>query len=171
MTMTTTRTRIPTTDLTGRALDYAVALAENLEFHTVWQPQWDDWGRTDWFYDPHEGRVTLQEFDGSCSLAGAWRTRSHWSPSTDPEYGQPIIEREGISTRAIRRPGHPSDGQWLAMPNRGDTGQNVQWVEFLFGDQEQRRLWRGPTMLVAGMRCHVASKLGNHVDVPKELLS
>ena len=30
---------------------------------------------------------------------------------------------------------------------------------------------RGPTKLIAAMRCYVASKLGDEVDVPEELLS
>lgn len=29
---------------------------------------------------------------------------------------------------------------------------------------------RGPTVLIAAMRCYVASKLGNEVDIPEELL-
>ena len=28
----------------------------------------------------------------------------------------------------------------------------------------------GPTMLIAAMRCYVASKLGEEIDVPEELL-
>jgi hypothetical protein len=61
--------------------------------------------------------------------------------------GGPIIERERISV------GTYDDG-WCADITAGDTG-------FIRGF--------GPTPLIAGMRCYVASKLGSKVELPEGL--
>jgi hypothetical protein len=74
--------------------------------------------------------------------------------SNDWAQGGPIIEREGLSIRYA-----PKDarGAWYAVqgPNR-----------FLSPDHEGL----GPTPLIAAMRCYVASKLGDEVNIPEELL-
>lgn len=66
------------------------------------------------------------------------------SPSTDWSQGGTIIERERIELK--------DDGgtDWLASHNN-------ESVEF------------GPTPLIAAMRCLVASKLGDEVEIPEEL--
>lgn len=69
--------------------------------------------------------------------------------STDWEQGGPIIEREGISTWVF------DDVTWRAQ---GRIGSGVDQV------------FEGPTLLVAAMRCYVASKLGDEVDIPQEVL-
>ena len=73
--------------------------------------------------------------------------------STDWAHGGPIIEREKISLEFL--------------PGAGDTGADV-WVatriERPAVSEEQ-----GPTPLIAAMRCYVASKLGEIVEVPREL--
>jgi hypothetical protein len=66
-----------------------------------------------------------------------------FKPSTDWEQGGPIIERERI--RLDPR------GVWVA----GHDSSNDEYL--------------GPTPLVAAMRCYVASKLGNEVDLPVEI--
>jgi len=69
--------------------------------------------------------------------------------STDWRHGGPIIEREGIGVYQYR-------GAWSAhcpLPNGG-----------LHACMENQ-----PTPLIAAMRCYVASKLGEEVDIPKEL--
>jgi hypothetical protein len=96
---------------------------------------------------------------------GRWH---YFAPSTDWSQGGPIIEREGISLRPIRRPGHELDGQCLAHIDHGNTGTMVQWVK---RESFSRHYWRGPTALIAAMRCYVASKLGDEIDVPEELLT
>jgi hypothetical protein len=65
--------------------------------------------------------------------------------STDWSRGGPIIERERI--RLDPR------GLWCAAH---DTHE---WTEST-----------GPTPLIAAMRCYVASKLGDDVEVPEELM-
>ena len=61
------------------------------------------------------------------------------------EHGGPIIEREKIQ---LKENGY---GHWFAKKFIKDG-----WV-------------RGPTPLIAAMRCYVASTLGDDVDAPKEL--
>jgi len=93
------------------------------------------------------------------------------SPSTVWFQGGPIIKREGISLRSIRKPGHSLDGQWLAKRADTNTGTIVQWVESPFGNKSERGFWRGPSPLIAAMRCHVATKLGDEIEIPNELLN
>ena len=76
----------------------------------------------------------------------------HWAPSTDWSQGGPIIGRERISVI-------PFDERWEA---RCACTVNRSVAKFI-----ERR---GPTPLIAAMRCYVASKLGDEVDVPEELM-
>lgn len=71
-----------------------------------------------------------------------------YSPSTDWSQGGPIIEREGISL------------EWSGW------GGDEQWIAYLKHDDE----FKGPTPLIAAMRCYVSSKLGDEVDIPDELM-
>lgn len=71
--------------------------------------------------------------------------------STDCAQGGPIIDREWISTTV----GHAS--VWIA------------YIERNYAD-EQRYMQGGPTRLIAAMRCFVASKFGNEVEIPEALL-
>jgi hypothetical protein len=98
-----------TNELTGAALDWAVAKCEDVYC-----------------------------FDGS------------YTPSTDWAQGGPIIEREGMQLRK-RNDFHFPAPFWQAG----------QWSDIT--------LMPGPTPLIAAMRCYVASKLGDDVDVPEEL--
>lgn len=76
--------------------------------------------------------------------------RDAFSYSTNWLKGGPIIEREWICVD------HLMNGQWLACKrtNEGDA--------MLFQST-------GSTYLTAGMRCYVASKMGDEVNVPEEL--
>ena len=76
-----------------------------------------------------------------------WWTDAHYTPSTNWAQGGPIIEREKISTTCY--------GQWLAALPVDTTGE--------------ARGYYGPTPLIAAMRCYVASKLGDDIEIPKEL--
>jgi hypothetical protein len=71
-----------------------------------------------------------------------------YTPSTDWAQGGPIIEREFICVSA---PMHPSTAPWFAISD--STGCKSS----------------GPTPLIAAMRCYVASKLGDEVEIPEEL--
>ncbi len=76
------------------------------------------------------------------------------SASTIWEQGGPIIERECIALNGGQEPCasmqiEVADGDFIVD----------KWIE-----------GRGPTPLIAAMRCYVASKLGDEVDVPEELV-
>ena len=71
---------------------------------------------------------------------------SHLHPSTDWAQGGPLIDRENITW----------DGQAATLCRHVD-GKYPKWSEY------------GPTPLIAAMRCFVASKLGDDVEIPKEL--
>ena len=77
-----------------------------------------------------------------------WWTDDHYTPSTDWAQGGPIIEREEISVNW-------ASGQWQAH-TANDQDEYAQ-IEY------------GPTPLIAAMRCYVAGKLGETVNVPEEL--
>jgi hypothetical protein len=70
--------------------------------------------------------------------------------STDWAQGGPIIEREGID---------------ICTSTRGG------WIATLITDWEEDVVVRGEgdTCLIAAMRCYVASKLGDEVEIPEEL--
>jgi hypothetical protein len=71
-----------------------------------------------------------------------------YKPSTDWALGGAIIEREGITVA-------PDDVEpWCAYIDRG-TAEDV--------------IYGGTTPLIAAMRCYVASKLGDEVELPEEL--
>lgn len=74
--------------------------------------------------------------------------------STDWAQAGPIIEREGIAIDCVRTSGKVDS--WVAAMTYPDK-------EF---DGVARAEEQGPTPLVAAMRCYVASKLGDEVDVP-----
>ena len=76
-------------------------------------------------------------------------TRKHLCEaySTNWSQGGPIIERELIGVA-------PSGNHWIAA----DSESMLQIFPF-----------EGTTPLVAAMRCYVASKLGEDVDIPEEL--
>jgi hypothetical protein len=76
-------------------------------------------------------------------------TRAIPKPSTDHAQGGPIIERERMTVGIV-------------------DGDDIGWTAWMRYDNQ--KLWAsGPTLLTAAMRCYVASKLGDEVDIPDEL--
>ena len=110
--------KIKTSELTGAALDWAVAKCEGISTAEF---------------------ITLHSLPASDA---AWK----YQYSTDWAQGGPIIEREKIATQFW-----VSEGEWEALIKGGFFACT------------------GPTPLIAAMRCYVASKLGDEVDVPEEL--
>jgi hypothetical protein len=84
--------------------------------------------------------------------------------STDWAQGGPIIEREDISFRKYHNPKSDAHGKYYAMICR-ESGTTVHWKGW--GAMPQN----GPTPLIAAMRCYVASKLGDEVDVPSTFIN
>lgn len=79
--------------------------------------------------------------------------------STDPAHGHPIIEREGIGFFCNRT---------AEVGARFNPDAGADWRAFAYNKHGTH--YFGPTSLIAAMRCYVASKLGDEVDVPEELL-
>jgi hypothetical protein len=125
--------RIKTNELSGAALDWAVAKCE--------------------------GR---QEPEVVNNFAVAWYTWPNTHYSTYWAQGGPIIEREDISFRKYHRPDSEAHGKYYARVCR-ESGTLVGWHKTT-GFQQT-----GPTPLIAAMRCYVASKLGDDIDIPEEL--
>lgn len=81
--------------------------------------------------------------------AEAGRTPWTWTPTTSWHQGGPIIEREKVGI----------------VPSDDDA--NV-WIGSML-EPEWKFNRTGPTPLIAAMRCYVASKLGDEVDIPEGL--
>ena len=103
------------------------------------------------------------------AFGGVWRV---WWLSQGGEYermpdycgdwaqGGPIIEREGIDLYCNVPTNMAHDdpawrGSWRAKYHRCGFGTEMSY---------------GPTPLIAAMRCYVTSKLGDTVEVPKEII-
>jgi hypothetical protein len=121
--------KVKTSNLTGSALNWAVAKAEGLRVN-------DDGSMKYWKYFPGYGD---DDFDIPAY-------------TTDWSQGGPLIEREHISTT------QDHSGLWLA------------YIGWNYADSKDH-MQADRSLLVAAMRCFVVSKLGDEVDVPKELLS
>ena len=81
-----------------------------------------------------------------------------YCPSTNWAQGGPIIERESIDTFTEKK-SYPDS--WLASVARYQNAKKlVGWRIHQYG----------PTPLIAAMRCYVASKLGDTVQIPRELV-
>lgn len=149
--------KIKTSELSDAALNWAVSVAGEYEANGH-RPRLGWSTRTD---VPRYWCVRHQVKDVG------WFADYEFCPTRDWSQGGPIIDREGISLRPIRKPGHKLDGQCLAAIDHGNTGTLVQWVK---RETFSRHYWKGPTPLIAAMRCYVASRLGDEVEVPEELL-
>lgn len=79
-----------------------------------------------------------------------------YSPSTDWSQGGPIIEREQLFVC----PYDPSGMGWRCT---------TKAANYALPSEKQYRAQFGTTPLIAAMRCYVASKLGDEVEVPEEL--
>jgi hypothetical protein len=135
--------KIKTHELIGNPLNWAVAKCEGLRAYKdamLDERVKEGWWISDLSEDPNN-----------------WIPISEYSPSTKWSQGGPIIEREKIDLLTEKR----MPDSWLASVARYQNGKR------LIG-------WRlhqyGPTPLVAAMRCYVALKLGDEVEVPDGLI-
>ena len=126
-----------TSELTGAALDWAVAKCEGYEC------QFDDEVSGPWLIS-QEGYLNDEK------PLSSMRCSTNWAQ------GGPIIEREEICLK--RQLPCYVGYEWNAwiwtkhLPKGGSSAGGS-----------------GPTPLIAAMRCYVASKLGDEVEVPEEL--
>ena len=116
-----------TAELTGAALDWAVAKCEGIELIG--------------------GRYNRLLVDGHMSRGQ--EMMAPYKPTTNWAQGGPIIEREMAKIERF------SDALWEAT---------------IFTRTAQDFVQDGPTPLIAAMRCYVASKLGDNVEIPEELM-
>jgi len=93
--------------------------------------------------------VYFDEDTGEPLCHDDWPDNQEFKPSTDWAQGGTIIEREGISVDRI-------GGAWTADIT-DSVGGYIEHTE------------SGPTPLIAAMRCYVASKLGDTIEIPEEL--
>lgn len=143
--------KIKTRELIGPALDWAVARCEGLPLrldpmsYRSEAPEAAQSGWWVWFAQP-ESMIVGYKPSRQADHRG-------YSPSTSWAQGGPIIERESITLRVNACVA----GHWAAFIDFGSSNCNV------------RARQSGPTPLIAAMRCYVASKLGDEVDVPEEM--
>ena len=135
--------KIKTSQLIGPALDWVVAKC-NGDFAL--------------YHNIEEGQRFLNLWTGSAFL----KYSTLWS------CGGPIIEREKIdlefmdnfeawSSSIVREDGQDRESYPDDQDRESYTVEQESFVGY------------GPTPLIAAMRCFVASKLGDEVDVPEEL--
>jgi hypothetical protein len=117
--------KVKTNELTGAALDWAVAKCECEGF------------------DPDHNPTDLK-FSTDWALAG------------------PIIEREKIgvwwATHYVDDDGVEYGNHWYAEPACTDDNADKPY-----------RVAVGPTLLITAMRCYVVNKLGDEIEIPKEV--
>ena len=134
-----------TSELTGHALNWAVAQAEG---DRVFRPRLgrpSDWDKEAYLKDGSDDRWVVRVENPTLARFVDWT----YNPSGSWWQGGPIIEREWIEICRL------NNGEW-----RG------QWYE-----QATEKIHReyGDTPLIAAMRCYVARQLGDEVEIPKEL--
>lgn len=110
----------------------------------------------DWAVAKCEGRKIEfnYQYTEETRFDGWWQLGpNHWQPlnsySTNWAQGGPIIERERIGVKY--------------------TGNALEFVAWRNGLRSIKYDKYGPTPLIAAMRCYVASKLGDAIQIPKEL--
>ena len=164
--------RVKTNELIGAALDWAVAKCEGLEVVVVtvedqvmahervtrehysdeeWVEHLIGWNKHVLpTLRPRLAALDSEGFPNGFPFMSDGRGMPI-SYSSEWNQGGPIIENERIS---VERKPH---GYWIAS-------FQCNYAE------EKEFLHLGPTPLVAAMRCYVASKLGDKIDVPEGLL-
>lgn len=103
----------------------------------------------DWAVAKCEGTEICAEHGWSLTeILRAAQAGGYHRYSTNWAQGGPIIEREKITIE------YTSAASWHAA---------IEW------DDEPSYTDVGPTPLIAAMRCYVASKLGEEIEIPTEL--
>ena len=97
---------------------------------------------------------------GECTKVNTYMVNYH--PSTDWAEGGPIIEWEGIDLYC----NVPSS---VCVGKDTSAGWVPSWRAKLARCGVGSDMFYGPTPLIAAMRCFVASKMGETIDIPDEL--
>ena len=108
-------------------------------------------------------KIKTLEGDALDTLVAKCEGKASWIRgfTTEWEKGGPIIERAFISIFDL-----PSGIDVAQHPTftKGDL-----WEAEICPTGEDSIRYCGPTPLIAAMRCYVASKLGDKVEIPEEL--
>ena len=132
-----------TSELTGTALDWAVGVAQGMQWER--DPDIGLYHRS-----PSGSRYVLKMLD--------YATMDDWSltpyaPTESWSVAGPIIEREFIQLGG------------------GITNNEPRWFAIRVKDDKSGACkGHGPTPLIAAMRCFVASRLGDEVEIPSEIV-
>lgn len=132
--------KIKVSEATGPVLDWMVAKAVGIKCSIMTQRDFEQ--------QPYVPRKWVQIWDQEVV------DYVSYEPSIDWSQGGPIIERE-IYQLLRCQSGSRGPVYWEAARGFEDDADHV--VMF------------GPTLLTAAMRCFVASRLGDEVEVPEEL--
>lgn len=124
--------KVKTSELSGKALDWAVAKCEQAT-----------------------GKNIREGFGGSLLVVDEHDFGAPARYSTDWSQGGPIIEREKLSVGTRHTNEHIYWDADVLCWARNSIGGFLKY---------------GSTPLVAAMRCYVASKIGDEVEIPEELI-
>ena len=135
-----------TSELTGHALNWAVAQAEGDKVYRPRLGRPADWDKEAYLKDGSDDRWVVRVENPKEARFVDWT----YNPSGDWMQGGPNIEREVITLI------HPRWDGWTAHKYDDRVEDESYTLD-------------GPTPLIAAMRCYVASKLGDEVEIPTEL--
>ncbi|TFF13683.1 DUF2591 domain-containing protein [Pseudomonas sp. BCA14] len=143
-------TAVKTQDLTGTALDWAMAMAVHDKVYC-----YPDGGLC-----PPEGTVSLNEDDNSLwTNIGGFHHGDRWSPSTDWNQTGPLIEKYQI---ALIPEAH--DGL------EGTVMSERWYADIYYNGGQQYTTEHCETPLTAACRAIVGANLGDTVSIPTELI-
>jgi hypothetical protein len=167
-------------DLSGAQLDWAVAKCECLPI--VYDPMGFKSGSEAgyWIWDETTGKMT--------------KIGRGYNPSTDWSQAGPILEREGIDLHQNKHsPFHhygysesnvsrypdgeicttPNGTKYVKVPRKAGPNEG-KWVARMSVDHNlfgwKQKDFMSDTPLIAAMRCYVASKFGEFIEIPVKLL-
>jgi hypothetical protein len=106
----------------------------------------------DWAVAKCESLCLEEDMFGLKPIIAAPVFVKNYKPSTDWSQGGPIIEREKIAVAYEPSLIYDDSCRWKALSAVSDREHEY-----------------GHTPLIAAMRCYVASKLGEDIDIPEEL--
>lgn len=137
-----------TSELIGAALDWAAGMCQGDKLFRPRLGRPDDWDGAAY----RAGNTTDERWVLRAQVANVgWFADYTYNPSVNWLQGGPIIEREKIA------PSYSVEGDWIAYRFDPEDELEASFVQ------------RGPTPLIAAMRCYVASVLGDEVEIPSEV--
>ena len=146
-------------ELTGHALNWAVAMAEGDKVYRPRLGRPSDWNKEAYLADGSDDRWVVRVENARVAHFVDWT----YNPSGDWMQGGPIIERERIAVTCTPDAwcAYAHDGLQDVVIHGVHAGKAYNW----------KHKQNAETPLIAAMRCYVASKLGDEVEIPAELLT